>query len=389
MSTQIEEEMAERPRAIVHLDLDAFYASVEVLENRALEGKPVVVGGRPDQRGVVSSASYAARAFGVRSAMPTAQALSLCPEAVVLPPRHSLYRDYSRRVMAILNAASPLVEQMSIDEAYLDLTAQVAVWDEAIEAARQLQQRVRDEVGLSASLGVATNKLVAKVASDRDKPGGLTVVRPGEEATFLAPLPVRVLWGIGPVTAQKLAEMEVTTVGELARVAEADLRAHFGSQGVEMARQALGIDPRPVVTEHERKSVSQERTFSRDLSDHRALKQQLWQLSQGVAEHLKHTDLAASTIALKLRYADFTTMGRQTTLPAPIDDEQEIYRTVLALFERAWQRRRPVRLLGVAARNLCPADEQEQAPAAEQLSLWDAPPADAKSTSIGNIGEEG
>ena len=206
---------------------------------------------------------------------------------------------------------------------------------------------------------------MAKVASDRDKPGGLTVVRPGEEAAFLAPLPVRVLWGIGPVTAQKLAAMGVTTVGELAQVAEADLRARFGSQGAEMARQALGIDHRPVVTEHERKSVSQERTFSRDLSDRQALKQQLWRMCQGVAEHLKRTDLAASTIALKLRYADFTTLGRQMTLSVPTDDEVEIYRAALALLERAWQPGRPVRLLGVAARQLSPP--------LGQLSLWDGP----------------
>jgi len=354
--------LADLPRAIVHLDLDAFFAAVEVLENPGLEGQPVIVGGRPEARGVVSSASYPARAFGVRSAMPTFKAVELCPQAVVLPPRHRLYRDYSRRVMAILHEASPLVEQMSVDEAYLDISDQVTAWEDAIEVARQLQARVRDEVGLSASLGVAANKLVAKVASDRDKPGGLTVVRPGEEAAFLAPLPVRALWGIGPVTAQKLAAMGVSTVGELARVAEADLRARFGSQGAEMARQALGIDERTVVTEHERKSVSQERTFRRDLSDHQALKQQLWQLSQGVAEDLKRADLAAATIALKLRYADFTTLGRQMTLSVPTDDEVEIYRAALTLFERAWQPGQPVRLLGVAARQLSPP--------LGQLSLW-------------------
>jgi DNA polymerase-4 len=354
--------LADSPRAIVHLDLDAFFAAVEVLENPDLAGQPVIVGGRPEERGVVCSASYPARAFGVRSAMPTFKALELCAQAVVLPPRHRLYHDYSRRVMAILHETSPLVEQMSIDEAFLDLSNRIAAWEEASDVARQLQARVRGEVGLSASLGVASNKLVAKVASDRDKPGGLTVVRPGEEAAFLAPLPVRVLWGIGPVTAQKLAAMSVTTVGELARVAEADLRARFGSQGAEMARQALGIDPRPVVTEHERKSLSQERTFSRDLSDHQVLKQHLWQMSQGVAEDLKRADLAAATIALKLRYADFSTLSRQMTLSVPTDDELEIYRAALALLDRAWQPGRPVRLLGVAARQLSPP--------LGQLSLW-------------------
>ncbi|HSN74084.1 MAG TPA: DNA polymerase IV, partial [Anaerolineae bacterium] len=193
--------MNDRPRAVLHLDLDAFFAAVEILENPALAGQPVLVGGRPQQRGVVAAASYAARAFGCRSAMPMAQALKLCPEAVVLPVRHSLYRQYSRRVMSLLHELTPMVEQISIDEAFLELTDQVTAWEESVEIARRLQAQVRDGIGLSASLGVATNKQVAKVASDFDKPGGLTVVRPGEEATFLAPLPARALWGVGPVTA--------------------------------------------------------------------------------------------------------------------------------------------------------------------------------------------
>jgi DNA polymerase-4 len=346
--------MTDRPRAIVHLDLDAFFAAVEVLENPDLAGKPVLVGGRPEERGVVAAASYPARAFGVHSAMPMARALRLCPQAIVLPPRHDLYARYSRRVMEILHQTAPLVEQMSIDEAYLDLTGQVAAWDEAVGIARRIQQRVRDEIGLSASLGVATNKLVAKVASDRHKPGGLTVVRPGEEAAFLAPLPVRVLLGVGPVTERKLAELGVKTVGDLARLPEDELRARFGRHGAEMAQQARGIDERPVVTERERKSVSQETTFARDLRDADALRKHLWQLSQGVAQWLKEERLAASTIAVKLRYADFTTLTRQMKLAAPTDDAQEIHRAAVILFERAWQRGRPVRLLGVAGRNLSP-----------------------------------
>jgi DNA polymerase-4 len=346
--------MSERPRAIIHLDMDAFFAAVEVLENPDLEGKPVVIGGRPEERGVVAAASYPARAFGVRSAMPMVRALRLCPQAVILPPRHDAYHRYSRRVMASLRETSPLVEQMSVDEAYLDLTGRVQAWEDAVGIARRLQARVRDEIGLSSSLGVATNKLVAKVASDRDKPGGLTVVRPGEEAAFLAPLPVRVLWGVGPVTAQKLAGMGVTTVGELAQVEEEVLCAHFGKHGAEMARQARGIDERPVVAEHERKSVSQETTFARDLRSADALKKWLWRLSQGVSHHLKRTGLAAGTVAIKLRYADFTTLTRQMKLAVPTDDEREIYRAALVLLERAWERSRAVRLLGVAARNLSP-----------------------------------
>jgi DNA polymerase-4 len=205
---------------------------------------------------------------------------------------------------------------------------------------------------------VATNKLVAKVASDRDKPGGLTVVRPGEEAAFLALLPVRVLWGVGPVTAAKLAHMGVTTVGDLARLPEEELRARFGKHAADMARRARGIDKRPVVTEHERKSVSQERTFARDLKDARALRRQLWRLSQGVAGRLKGAQLAAGTIAIKLRYADFTTLTRQMSLAVPTDDERAIYRAARTLLDRAWQRGRSVRLLGVAGQDLSPPTGQ-------------------------------
>jgi len=342
------------PRAIVHLDLDAFFAAVEVLENPDLAGVPLLIGGRPQDRGVVATASYEARAFGARSAMPMARALALCPEAVVLPARHGLYAEYSRRVMALVGGTYPLMEQVSIDEAYLDLTDQVTAWDDAVDMARGLQRRIQEEVGLSASLGVAANKLVAKVASDRDKPGGLTVVRPGEEAAFLAPLPVRVLWGVGPVTAEKLAEMGVTSVGDLVRLPEDLLRDRFGRNGAAIARMARGIDERPVMTEYEVKSVSQETTFSRDLTDPEALRRQLWQLSQGVGRHLKRKGLAAETVAVKLRYSDFTTLTRQMRLSVPTDDEKDIYRAALMLLGRAWQRGRPVRLLGVAGRGLTP-----------------------------------
>jgi DNA polymerase IV len=354
--------VSDLPRAIIHLDLDAFFAAVEVLEDASLAGKPVIVGGSPEGRGVVASASYPARAFGIRSAMPTYRALRLCPDAVVLPPRHRLYRDYSQRVMAVLGEASPLLEQMSIDEAYLDLTGRIAGWEDCINLAREIQGRVREEVHLSASLGVATNKLVAKVASDRDKPGGLTVVRPGEEAAFLAPLPVRVLWGIGPVTAQRLAALGVQTVGDLTLLDEQQLQARLGQYGLDLARRARGIDTRPVSTEHETKSVSQERTFRRDLNDVQVLAQQLQHLSQGVAHRLERHGLAAATIGVKIRYADFTTLSRQMTLDVPTDDEQTIYHAAWALFERTWKRGRPIRLLGVAGRNLSPPPGQ--------LSLW-------------------
>ncbi|MGQ9600113.1 MAG: DNA polymerase IV [Anaerolineae bacterium] len=352
----------DQPRAIVHLDLDAFFAAVEVIENPALAGQPLIVGGRPEERGVVASSSYPARAFGVRSAMPMSRALALCPGAIVVPPRHQLYADYSRRVMDLLHQASPRVEQASIDEAYLDLTDLITEWEQAADLARQIQQRVREEIGLSSSLGVATNKLVAKIAADQHKPGGLTVVRPGEEAAFLAPLPVEVLWGVGPVTARKLAELRISTVGELAQAPEEVLRAHFGRHGSAMARQARGEDKRPVVTEHQRKSLSQERTFRQDLTRVETLEQELQRLSQEVGRHLQNSGLAAGTIALKLRYADFTTLTRQMTLAAPTNDASLIYQTALALFRRSWERGRPVRLLGVSGRHLSPP--------VGQFSLW-------------------
>ena len=357
-------QSAENARAIVHLDLDAFYAAVEILEDPSLHDQPLVVGGRPEERGVVSTASYPARKMGIHSAMPTRRALDLCPDLIVLPPRHKVYGDYSRQVMALVREAAPLVEQTSVDEAFMDLTSVVSTWEEAIDRGRDLQARVREQVGLSASLGVAANKLVAKVASDRDKPAGLTVVRPGEEAAFLAPLPVRVLWGIGPVTAGRLdRELQIRTVGDLAQANLDELRARFGKQGARMLRHALGEDSRPVVSEHEVKSISQERTFVRDIDRLGTLKGSLWRMSQRVAERLARSELAAGTVSIKMRYADFTTLTRQMRLMVPTDDAVEIYRAALTLFERAWEQGRAVRLLGVGGSQL--------EPPSGQLSLWE------------------
>lgn len=365
--------MPDTVRCIVHLDLDAFYAAVEMIENPELEGKPILIGGRPEERGVVATASYPARAYGVRSAMAMSRALQLCPQAIVLSPRHSLYREYSHKVMAILRQATSLVEQVSIDEAYLDLTPQSAprieAWNQGIDIARKLQDRVKTEIGLSASLGVATNKLVAKVASDRDKPGGLTIVRPGESASFLAPLPVRVLWGIGPVTAARLAERNVTTVGELALVPEEELRAQFGKHGAAMARHARGIDDRPIQTERTAKSIGQERTFRRDLVDPQAMQNELQRMSEGVSRRLHAADVVAGTISIKLRYADFSTLTRQKRLPNPTDDTDAIYEIAVELWQGVWQRGRAVRLLGITGQQLGPAGQQRDPPP-EQLTLF-------------------
>jgi len=337
---------------IVHLDLDAFFASVEMVENPELEGEPVVVGGSPQERGVVAAASYPARAYGIRSAMPMYQAVKLCPALIIVPARHQRYQKYSRRVMEILRSATSLVEQMSIDEAFLDLTYHVREWDDGIEIARRLQKQVRQETGLTASLGVAANKLVAKVASDQGKPFGLTVVRPGENAAFLAPLPVRVLWGVGPVTTKKLAQMKVTTVGHLRQLPVEILEQTFGHRSREIAQMALGLDNRPIVTEHVRKSVSQERTFSRDISDMQQLQAQLTRIGEQVAQQLLKQDVLAKTIAVKIRYSDFTTVTRQMRLAEATNNSVTICHTAQVLLTRVWTPETPVRLLGVAGRDL-------------------------------------
>lgn len=339
-------------RAILHLDLDAFYAAVEALENPDLAGEPILVGGRPEERGVVATASYAAREYGVHSAMPMARAVRLCPHAIVLPPRFDVYRQYSDRVMTILRESASVLEKISIDEAFLDLTDEIDEWKISVVVARRLQERVLGEVGLSASIGVASNKLVAKVASDYDKPGGLTVVQPGDEAAFLAPLPVTVIWGVGPVTAEKLAQMGIQTVGDLARASERVLEARFGDHGAAMMRRARGIDRRPVSEDHERKSVSRETTFSRDVREMDDLKRRLWQLCQSLARRLERAEVVAGTITIKLRYGDFETLTRQMSLDVPTGDEARIYRAALVLLEQTWQRGRPVRLLGVGGDHL-------------------------------------
>jgi DNA polymerase IV len=355
-------------RTILHLDLDAFYCAVEELQQPELRGKPFIVGGRPEERGVVASASYPARKFGVRSAMPTSRALRLCPQALVISSRHRLYSQYSEQVMDLLDTVSPLVEQISIDEAFLDVTGDPRPGE---ETAARLQTRIREELGLPCSLGVASNKLVAKIAANVGKAGatgdgppfGLLVVPAGEEAAFLAPLPVEMLWGIGPKTAARLEALGVRTIGGLAAWPQADLVRRFGSHGVEMARHAQGIDARPVVPEREAKQVSAETTFARDVADPARLRRTLLDLSEHVGRRLRASGMAAGTVRLKLRWPDFTTLTRQTTLAQPTDLDDEIYDTALGLFQSVWKKGQAVRLLGVAGAAL--------APPARQLGLWE------------------
>lgn len=355
------------PRTILHLDLDAFYCAVEELLNPDLCGKAFVVAGQPGERGVVSSASYPARKFGAHSALPTARALRLCPQAIVVNPRHRLYSEYSDQVMDLLAGVSPLVEQISIDEAFLDVTGDPRPGS---DLAAHLQARIRDEIGLPSSLGVATNKLVAKIATNVGKAGargdgppfGLMIVPPGEEAVFLAPLPAEMLWGVGPKTAARLAELGIHTVGELAAWPEGDLARRFGAHGEAMSRHARGLDERPVVPEREAKQISAETTFARDVADAAILRRTLLGLAETVGRRLRAAEVAANTIKLKLRWPDFTTLTRQTTLERATDLDDEIYQTALRLLEAEWRPGKRVRLLGMAAAGLIPA--------VRQLGLW-------------------
>lgn len=355
---------------IIHLDLDAFFCAVEELRRPELRGKPFAVGGRPDERGVVSSCSYPARAFGVRSAMPMSRALRLCPELVVVSGNHSAYRETSRQVMGILGEYTALIEQISIDEAFLDLT-DLPHSGEAL--AREIQKAIHARLNLPCSLGVASNKLVAKIANDYGKgkhkgggyPNAITVVPPGKEAEFLAGLPVLALWGIGPKTAEVLKEQGVNTIGDLANLPEATLPRRFGVNGRELWLRARGIDDRPIETEHAAKSISQEVTFDRDVSDGARLRQTLRTLSEGVAFRLRAEKLCGGTVKLKLRWADFTTPTRQVSLSQPTDQDGVIYAAAQGLFDQLWEKGKPVRLLGVGVSKLTPA--------AHQLGLWDTP----------------
>lgn len=344
--------MHRQTRRIIHIDLDAFFASVEELLDPTIAGQPIIVGGDPAGRGVVSSASYAARAFGVRSAMPMSQALRLCPQAVVRRGRHREYGRYSRAVMAILEGYTPLVEQVSIDEAFLDVTGCERLWGPAEEIARSLQRRILESVRLPSSVGVATSKLVAKIASGLGKPKGFVAVPPGEEAAFLAPLPVEALWGVGAVAARRLHDLGLHTIGDLAAVPRKTLIYAFGSQGETLHEHAHGIDHRPVVTEAPRRSLSHERTFARDVADLAELEKWLLDSSEEVAGRLRRHRLQGRVVGLKLRYGDFTTVTRQTSLERPTDLASTIHQRARDLLRRTWRVGWGVRLIGVSVAGL-------------------------------------
>ena len=362
-------------RKILHLDMDAFFCAVEELRDPSLRGKPFAVGRNPDQRGVVASCSYAARHFGIHSAMPMSQAVRRCPGLIIVRHQMDAYRKTSQQVMAHLHALTPQVEQLSIDEAFLDVTDLPQAAD---VLARQLQRTINMQLKLPCSLGVASNKLVAKIANnvgkDRSKkdrpPNAIQVVPPGQEATFLAPLPVRELWGVGPKTVEQLAHLGIHTIGDLTTWSEVELAQRFGKHGYDLAHRARGIDERPVETQSETKSISRETTFDRDVRDSELLRRTLLNLAEDVGRQLRQEDLRGSTVKLKLRWADFTTLTRQTTLLLPTDQDLDIYQAAAALFDKAWDGSQRIRLLGVGVSNF----EARQ----RQLGLWDSPVAPAE-----------
>jgi DNA polymerase IV len=365
-------------RKILHLDLDAFFCSVEELRDPSLRGKPFAVGGPPEQRGVVASCSYAARRFGVRSAMPMSRAVRLCPDLLIVPHDFKAYRAMSAKVMAILHEYTPLVEQISIDEAFLDITELI---EPAEQIARTLQKRINTELRLSCSLGVATNKLVAKIANNIGKdakkkdatgapPNAIMVVAIGQEASFLAPLPTNELWGVGPKTAENLAALGLHTIGDIARYSEQALIRQFGKNGHDLWLHAQGVDERPLETERETKSVSRETTFVHDVRDASLLRRTLEELCEDLARQLHKEKLRGTTIKIKLRWSDFRTLTRQTTLINATDDEAEIRKAAQRLLDQHRPPEKAVRLLGVGVSHFVEPTTQ--------LSLWDVPPMAAK-----------
>ncbi len=374
--TRLECAVPRRPgtacRVVAHLDLDAFFAAVEENLHPSLRGKPVIVGG--GTRGVVATANYLARQYGVHSAMPLTTARRLCPHGVFIAGNHHLYREYSRRLMAILGEYSPLVEQVSLDEAYVDLTGTERLFGPVERTARAIQQRVQDELALSISVGLASNKLVAKVASDMEKPRGFTVVPPGTEAEFLAPLPVERLPGVGPVLLGQLRDRGVRTVGDLARVPSHLLSLSFGEWGRMLAHAARGEDRRRVEPQQTVKSISRETTFPEDVTDPEVLESTLVALTEDVCRRLRRRHLEARTVTIKIRYSDFVTHTCSRTLERPRDVDEIFFQEVLSLFRQGRTRRYHIRLLGVGVSNLAPRAWQDdlfdqQVPLLRELDL--------------------
>jgi len=345
-------------RSILHVDLDAFFVSVEQSLRPELKSRPVIVGGRPDRRGVVAAASYEARAYGIHSAMPLIQAYRLCPEAVFLEGDFKRYRDYSDRFMAILADFSPDIEQAGLDEAYIDVTG-CDIFGTPREIAVKIKQRVCNELGIVASIGIAPSKVVAKIASDFQKPDGLVEVPPGHEAAFLAPLPVGKLPGIGEKTELYLKQRGIATLGQLASLTEETVRPLLGESGMILYEHARGIDVRRLSSESEAKSISRETTFARDVHDADVLRAVLRYLVEKVGAELRRSGLYARTITLKLRYSDFTTISRRSSIDAAVDVDDVLFDTACRLLDTVLGRdHRSVRLIGIGAANFSGGQRQ-------------------------------
>ncbi len=356
-------------RKIIHVDMDAFFASVEQRDRPELRGKPVIVGGRPEERGVVAAASYEARKFGVHSAMPTAQALRLCPRAILIPGRMGYYAEISRQIREILYAFTPLVEPLSLDEAFLDVTGSERLFGGAEQIAREIKRRIREEVKLTCSVGIAPNKFLAKLASDLNKPDGFVVVHPSKIVDFLENLPVSRLWGVGPATEERLRARGISTIGDLQQIPRSELIDKFGKWGAQLFELARGIDERPVTSEHEVKSISRETTFAKDLDQFNELRKVLFELADEVAQELREEGLKARTVQIKVRFADFRTITRRVTLKESTDATRVIREAARLLWEhKVALPRQGVRLVGVGVSNL-------EYPVTGQLRLfaWEDP----------------
>ena len=340
-------------RFILHVDMDAFYASVEVREQPGLAGRPVIVGGSPRGRGVGAAASYEARRFGIHSAMPTARAMRLCPEAICLPVRMSLYASVSRQIREIFNRYTPLVEPLSLDEAFLDVTSSMQLFGTAGEIARAIKQAIRNELSLVASVGIAPNKFIAKIASDLDKPDGIVEVKQGEVQAFLDPLPVSRVWGVGKATGKELERLGISRIAQLRQQSEAVLQDRFGKFGAHLWRLANGIDDRSVVSDSEAKSISNETTFDSDIRNRDTLRAWLMELTEQVCWRLRQHDLYGRTVQIKLRFADFSTITRSHTLLEATQQTRQVWQVVMELFDKAMQTEsRSLRLVGVGVAGL-------------------------------------
>jgi DNA polymerase-4 len=333
---------------ILHVDMDAFYASVEERDRPELAGKPLIVGGTPEGRGVVAAANYAVRKFGVHSAMPTATALKRCPHAIVLRPRMDRYAEVSAAIREVFVKYTPLVEPLSLDEAFLDVTGSEGLFGTAVEIAKQLKQEIRESLRLVASVGVAPNKFLAKIASDLDKPDGLTVVDPNRVQEFLAPLPVGRLWGVGRVTGRALEQLGVGTIGQLRRLSLDELQQRFGKSGEHLWELAHGIDDRAVIPDRDAKSISHETTFPADIEDPDVLRACLLDLTEQVARRLRQQSLRGRVVQIKLRFADFRTITRSRKLPQSTDSTDILWHAASTLLATSLTGPRlPLRLLGM------------------------------------------